>query len=304
MREVWVTGVGLVTALGSDRAQVAEALAEGRSAVGPAGDHRDLLPVAGFALARVDVRPLLKRRRDRKLLPRAAELAIAAAYQALAGERPEVVGLVLGVGREPSDGGDTERAILAGAEGGRFTGQRFGEHGLPHYPPLSSLRTLPNLVLAHVAIQLDLTGEGGTRAGTADAGLAAVVEGWRAVAEGRSEVVLAGAADSQVDAASARDLVRKGLSGTPPGEAAAVIRLEDAQRARARGAPHLATILDGGGAFLGGDPWVSPHQAALGECGVAGPVVALTLALGRSGRLDVTGREGSSAWLAWAGGPW
>jgi 3-oxoacyl-(acyl-carrier-protein) synthase len=255
--------------------------------------------VPGFALARVDVRPHLKRRRDRKLLPRAAELAIAAASEALGADRPPDVGLFLGVGREPSDGGDSERAILAAVEGGRFSASRFGRSGLPHYPPLSSLRTLPNLVLAHVAIQLDLTGEGGTRAGTADAGIAAVVDGWRAVAEGRCEVALAGAADSQVDAASARDLVRGGLAGVAPGEAAAVLRLEALERCRERGAPALALVHGGGTSAAGGAPWTSPHQATLGECGAAAGAVALALALGAGGRLEVTGRQGTSAWVAW-----
>jgi len=300
---VAVTGVGLVTALGTDPAQVARALEAGRTGVGPAGDERDLLPVPGFARVDLDVRPLLKRRKDRKLLPRAAELASAAAFGALGEERPDDVGLYLGVGREPADEGETERALVAGLVDGRFDADRFGREGLPHYPPLASLRTLPNLVLAHTAIQLDLTGEGGTRAGAEAAGLAAVVEGARVVAEGRSEVVLAGGADSLVDAASARDLVRLGRAGphTAPGEAAAVLRLESLDRAERLGATVLAVLVDGGTSAGGQCGWTPHWVAGLGSCGAASAVVelALDLAGDGGGHLDVVEARGASAWLRW-----
>ena len=301
MREVAVTGVGLVTALGSDPSEVARALAGGRSGVRPFSDERRVLPLPGGAVADVDVRPLLKRRKDRKLLPRAAELAIVAATAALGSDRPPETGLFLGVGREPTDGGATERAVVASLDGEHFSTERFATRGLPMFPPLASLRTLPNLILAHVAIQLGLTGEGGTRAGAEAAGLAAVVAGWRAVAEGRSEVVLAGGADSLVEPALARDHVRQGGAGRPPGEAAGFVRMEPLACALADGRPVLGVVTSGGTGYARcTGPWRAPDEAALGVCGAAAAPVALVLGLmAGGGLLRVCEATGASAELSW-----
>ncbi|MBN2798694.1 MAG: hypothetical protein JXX28_06045 [Deltaproteobacteria bacterium] len=304
MRRVAVTGVGMATALGRDPWEVLALLLQGRSGVVRPTDERALLPIPGVAEAEVDVRPLLKRRKDKKLLPRAAELAIVAAADALGDDRPEDIGILLGVGREPTDGGASERAILSSLDGdGVFSPALFGAVGLPLYPPLASLRTLPNLILAHVAIQLDLTGEGGTRAGAEAAGLAAVVEGWHAVAEGRAEVVLAGGADSFVDPALARDRVRQGFSGQAPGEAAGFVRLEPLDRARARGAEVLA-VLDGGGTrFAPEERWRSEWEGQLGACGAAAGVVDWILDLAgvsSSGRAWSAEDTGALAYVTWS----
>jgi len=296
---VAVTGVGLCTALGTRADQVRQALDAGRTAVRTPDDPRGSLPLPGVAEVEVDVRPFLKRRKDRKLLPRAAELAIPAARDAL-GELPGArVGCFLGVGREPPEDA-TERAILAAERDGELDPVRLGQHGLPLYPPLASLRTLPNLVLAHVAIQLDLTGEGASVAGQGAAGLAAIVRACQAVHEGRCRVALAGGADSLVHAALARDHVRAGRT-TPVGEAAAWIRLEDPEHARARGARVQAMITAGRVRIGPQQPTVVAHHHGLGECGAADGAVALVLALSRgdAGTLSIAEVAGPSVEIRW-----
>ncbi len=301
-REVVVTGVGVVCALGDDPHAVNAALDTGACGLAPCDDLRDILPLTGFGLASVDIRPLLKRRKDRKLMPRAAELALWASFHALGTERAADIGLMLGVGREPPDKGETADAIEASMVNGRFDADALLGPGRAAYPPLASLRTLPNLQLAHVAIQLDLVGPGATRAGGAAAGLAAIVEGWLAVAEGRADVVLAGGADCMVDPGNARDHIRLGVLGPAdgPGEGAAVLRLEAAARAEARGATVLGRI-DAGTATGGGRPWVSPLRPAIGYCGAASAplLVALEIARGRPGRLSVGEASGAAASLSW-----
>jgi 3-oxoacyl-[acyl-carrier-protein] synthase II len=306
MTPVAVTGIGVATALGTDVAVVRAAIAEGRTAICPAGDERDLLPIAGFAIADVDVRPLLKRRKDRKLLPRAAELAIIAANGAVGSDRPAGMGLFLGVGREPPDGVETEEALIACMRNGDFDVDLLAGPGIVAYPPLAALKTLPNLVLAHVAIQLGCTGEGGTRAGQETAGLAAVVEGVLAIAEGRCSVVLAGGADSCVGPGSARDLVRLGhLDATrAAGEGAAILRLEPLRAARASGTDVLAIIEDVSTSFGSGSPWRPSFEPALGSCGAAAAPLALALGMGpiSHGRLDVWEASGARAALTWRAG--
>jgi 3-oxoacyl-[acyl-carrier-protein] synthase II len=304
LRDVAITGLGLVCSLGTDPIAVGEAIRAGRTGISRAGDVRDRLPIPGLARCDVDCGPLLKRKKDRKLLPRAAELALVAAAAALGDDRPEEAGLFVGVGREPPDQDETEAALVAAERGGELDPELLVTRGLPLYPPLSPLRTLPNLVLAHVGIHLGLVGEAGTRAGEEAAGLAAVVEGWLAVAEGRAEVVVSGGADSRTDAGSARDLVRMRLAGPSraPGEGAAFVRLEPLARARARGARVWAAVTAGGvSAPSDPIPALDLAEAAIGACGSAAAPLALVLALARggSGSGRASEESGATAWIRW-----
>lgn len=300
---VAITGVGLQCALGDDPTAVAALLDAGTSGIRPAGDARDRLPGGGIAACDVDVRPFLKRRKDRKLLPRAAWLAIPAAVDALGDLSRDDVGLFLGVGREPPED-ETEAALLAAERDGQLDVERLGREGLQAYPPLASLKTLPNLVLAHVAIQLSLTGEGGTHAGDGAAGLAAVVEGVWAIEEGRCDVVIAGGADSAVHPGRARDLARRGW-GTAPGEAAAVFRLERLEAARTRGAPIIATVSTAAAGIGVASELRLPHHRGLGCCGAADGALALALALSRApaGHVRVHDQTGGRAAVWWTSPP-
>jgi len=156
-----------------------------------------------------------------------------------------------------------------------------------------------------VAIQLQLGGESGTRCGAQAAGVAALVEGWRAVSEGRCDVVICGAADSAVDPGGARALVRLGCVGADraPGEGAAMLRLERADRAQERGATVLGRVMGGGTRFVGPGPDpVSPRESLWGRCGSAAMVMdaVVDIAVGRRGRVAVSERYGASAHFAWA----
>jgi 3-oxoacyl-[acyl-carrier-protein] synthase II len=307
MRQVVVTGVGIVCALGNTPSAVDSALAAGRSGVVAADDERVHLPIAGLGCASVDVRPLLKRKKDRKLLPRAAELAIVAAHDAYGEHRSTETALFVGVGREPPEVG-TESALVASMTNGKLDSEKLHSSGMAVYPPLAPLKTLPNLILAHVAIQLGTMGEGGTRTGGASAGLAAVIAGFQAVAEGRSDVALVGAADSLVAAGSARDAVRCGLvsPGGAPGEAAVFFRLETEELAVKRDARILAKIQEGSLNCRPSRPWREPFAEQLGVCGVASGTVwwALQLLRGMSGSINMTDRSGGHARLRWEADAW
>jgi hypothetical protein len=220
-----------------------------------------------------DLKPWLVRRKDRKLIPRAGELALAAAGQALAGwggDRAEL-GLFLGVGREPPDDGDSEPALIAACREGRLDEELLAGPGRALYPPLLPLRTLPNMALAHVSINLGIQGENGAWAGEQAAGLRAIAAGVRSVAEGRCPAALAGGCGSQVDLGAARDRLRLDRPG-PPGEAAALLLLEpwDAHR------PSLALLEVGGEAEPDEDIGLID---ALGDAGAGTGALALMLAV-------------------------
>jgi len=292
-RPVVVTGLGLCCALGSRPLAVARAIEAGECGLAPDPDL-SLLPAHNLTgqVSGPNLRPWLKRRKDRKLLARPAQLALASAGDALGdwnGDRQEL-GIFLGVGREPPDRGESEAAFVASARDGRLDEALLATDGRDLYPPLLPLQTLPNMALAHISINLGLRGENGAWAGEAATGLRAVCEAVWAVSEGRCSAALAGAADCQLNPTIARDRLRRGKV-TPPGEASAMLLIEPLDRAWERGAKIHAQlrVVDPvlPGAQAGADP-SRPQpdptrlRQALGDCGSADGVLALLLAILRA----------------------
>lgn len=186
-----------------------------------------------------DLGPWLKRKKDARLLPRAAQLALPAAGMAMRpfDANPEELALFVAVGREPPDEGEAEASLVAMHENGELALERLRTEGRALYPPLLPLRTLPNMVLAHVAIQHGIRGENAVYAGGFEAGCHALAAANECLRSGRARFVLVGAAYSAVDLASARDRLRLGLSG-PPGEGAVFLLLS-----RPVAIPHAADEL-------------------------------------------------------------
>lgn len=218
---IGVLAVGCVTPLGDDPARVYARIGSGEAELHPHAPLAALPDGRAGVVAGPDLSGWLKRRKDARLLARAAQLALPAAGRALAGFTGdfEELALFVAVGREPPDEGEAEAALAAMERDGALDRERLGDAGRALYPPLLPLRTLPNMVLAHVAIQHGIRGENGTYAGGGDAGRQALAAGVRAIHEGRAEFALVGAAFSATDLASARDRLRMGESG-PPGEGA------------------------------------------------------------------------------------
>ncbi|MCB9545035.1 MAG: hypothetical protein H6706_03990 [Myxococcales bacterium] len=284
---VAITGIGLVCPAGIGLQAALDRLAQGPLVParpdGPEGDAMPDPPILPVP-AEFDPRPVLKRRKDRKLMARANELAVVAAHQAAAAagllDALADAGLYLGVGREPGNLDDILPVLAHSETGGRFDGARLVAEGMGHMNPLSSLKTLPNMSVAHVAINLGILGPGQALTDDAAAGTRALLEAATAVAAGLVPWALAGGADSRVaftDRSTARRLGQPG----PLGEAAAVFVLEPAAAARARGAHILGYV----GAAAPGTPAPSHH---LGDCGAGTDVAALALALGR-GQASATG---------------
>jgi len=243
VRAVAVTGLGVVCPIGLTPEDVAAAALSRRSGLTLSADLQHLPDARAGCVERIPIRAWLKRRKDRKLMARASELALAAAGPALhsfVGERVDL-GLFLGVGREPPDDGESEAALAAAARNGRLDTTQLAGRGRDLYPPLLPLKTLPNMALAHISINLGLMGENGAWAGEAGAGQRAVVSGIRAIEEARLDAALVGGSDSLVGLGSARDRLRMARTG-PPGEAGAMLCLEALSVAQSRGAPVLAIV--------------------------------------------------------------
>lgn len=271
-----VTALGLCTPLGADPRRLLAAVRAGEHALRPVEALAPLPDARAAVVEGPDLRPWLKRRKDSKLLARPAELALAAAGLALQSWRGPVepLGLYLGVGREPPDTGDAEPCLAAAAREGQLDEALLATVGRDLYPPLLPLRTLPNMALAHISINLGLGGANAAWAGGVGAFWAALEGACWALVEGRAPAALVGAADSLVDLGSARDRLRLGAPGLP-GEAAVVMLLEPLSSAVARGAAPLAELAPLPGPRLGAP---ALHlRAALGDTGAAEGALALAL---------------------------
>jgi 3-oxoacyl-[acyl-carrier-protein] synthase II len=266
---VVVTGIGVSSPLGvgenSLRAPCLSALQPHPPLSVLSSDLAGVAPSQGF-------RRFLKRRKDAKLMSPAAKLGLEAAGMLLDSSGPidrEELGLFMAVGREPPDEGDAEAALVASHENGKLDVGLLATDGRRLYPPLLPLKTLPNMILAHISIHLDIRGENATWAGDKSAGLQAACSGYWSITEGRCDAAIIGGADSLICLGLARDRLRMGLSGYP-GEAGVVLLLESESHARERGAEILARLVH--------TETKSPFdtlEAYTGDCGVADALMIL-----------------------------
>ncbi len=280
MRRVVVTGLGVVAPNGIGKDAFWSACVHGKSAVGPvecfdASAHpvRVAAEVRGF-----DVGPYLKNghRKMQKIMSRAMQFAIGAAGQALADsgldldrEDPEQLGVVMGTGLVPMDLAEVAPALVAACDvDGQLQTTRLGRQGSEVLHPLWLLKYLPNMIAAHISLIFNAQGPNSTITTACAAGTQAVGEGFRLVARGDADLVLAGGADSRMDpllllaytALGALSPARRPAAevsrpfdaerdGFVLGEGAGVLVLEELEHARRRGAAIYAEVLGLGSSF-------------------------------------------------------
>jgi 3-oxoacyl-[acyl-carrier-protein] synthase II len=214
---VAITGAGVVTPVGLGYDAFRAALREGRSGVGPITSFDctglDTRIAAEVRDGDADLAQWVEPRKAVKLMSRAAGFAVAAAAmarrQAGLGRGdvdPRRVAVVVGAGgMGPTDldllAAQAEAAIAAA----RATGTAdwdiptFARLYAERTNPVATLRGLPNLAAAHVAIQNDAQGPNTTITTACCAGTQAIGEGLRLIQRGDADVVLAGGTDAAVN---------------------------------------------------------------------------------------------------------
>ncbi len=271
-----VTGVGVVSPLGS-MPDFWDALRAGRSGIAPVANERDAVAGAPRLEARArdwrardHVRPALLRRMDRcsQMVVSACRMALADARLELAGEEAEAAGVVVGTAfGNLSESEDFVRGLFAKG------------------PGLANPLTFPNLVLnsaaGYLAIELGLRGPNLTVVRGEASGEAALATAWDTLASGHAEVVLAGGCD-ELAPVLRRIYTDLGLlspndggeewsspfdrrrNGIVMGEGAAMLVLETARHAAARGARVLAELAGWASESLAASPhdWPTPENAA------------------------------------------
>jgi len=286
-RRVVVTGAGVLSPLGDSGAAFHGALLAGKSALGPV----TLFPTAGLpallagelasfdaqaSLGEGNLRPL---DRISRMVVVAADRALVASgfTRALRAERE--VGLVLGT-------------MLSGVR----TIAEFDRRGLTRGPsyvsPFDFANSVLNAAAGQTAIWHDLRGVNSTMAGSGVSGLQAIASAADLIRSGRADALLAGGADelcyeTLLGFSRTGRLCREGErprpfspegSGFALAEGVALVMLEEAESAAARGATALAEICGHGAAFdsaRGTDPERAARavaralSAALADAGLA-----------------------------------
>lgn len=226
----------------------------------------------------------LPNRKHLKLMTRPVRLGVAAVARALA-RRPgwESVeplrrGLFVGTTPSAGDASDLVPALRASTVDGELDLGVFGAKGVGRVHPLWLVKGLSNNVLGFATAYHDLRGANGNRTEGRAGGLGAILDGWRAVAEGRLDLAVAGGADTRLPLSDVGD--------GAVGEGAAFVVLE-------AGGPGVR-VLDGGVRLTPGPECVGV------DLGAASGPVALVRHLGAGEtavRVEVGDALGISAWI-------
>jgi 3-oxoacyl-[acyl-carrier-protein] synthase II len=257
MRRVVVTGIGAITPIGLGRDGLWDGLMAEKSAVGPV-TRFDPTPFRSHVAAEVNEfvpTDHLDERRSRRF-DRFAQFSVVASRMALTDS--EIV-----LERE-----DRERvgAMMGSALGGvAYAEDQMGKYmtgGLRAVDATLALAVFGGAASCNIAIEFGVYGPNSTNAMSCASGTIAVGDGFRAVRDDYADVMICGGAEAPLstlcygafsliramstrndDPATASRPFDRDRDGFVMGEGAAVLILEERERAMARGAPIYAEVL-------------------------------------------------------------
>jgi 3-oxoacyl-[acyl-carrier-protein] synthase II len=269
-RRVVVTGMGCVTPLGTSVPQLWANLKDGKSGV----DYTTLFDASNFptrisaevrnwSLADVGEDPTVWEKRGRH-----TRFAIGAAKQAMVDSGvdgtvdPDKFGVYLGAGEGQQDFYNFSHMMVAALKNGELDLAAFIQEGLNRLDPQLELEQEPNMPAAYVATRFGAEGPNYNCLTACAASSQAIGEATEIIRRGDADVMLSGGAHSMIHpfgvtgfnlltalsennevpqkASRPFDLNRDGFI---LGEGAAMIVLEDYERAKKRGAPIYGEII-------------------------------------------------------------
>ena len=292
-RKVVVTGVGVVSPLGLTTEAFWENLCNGVVGLKPvesfdAGGF--VGPLAGqvpeFKIAKEVPKSY---RKATKVMARDIELAVMAAKDAFAtsgliskadeeGREPSFeaarFGCNIGAGLINTDLNELAYAMAAAETDGKIDWGKWGSDGMTKLTPLWLLKYLPNMLASHVTIIHGLVGPSNNITCAEASGHLSVGEATRIIGRGDADLMIAGGAETLVspmgimrrqllgrltssdDPAAAVKPFAEDAGGTVVSEGGALLILEEAEHAEARGATIYAEVAGFGSAQ-------DPHDPAL-----------------------------------------
>jgi 3-oxoacyl-[acyl-carrier-protein] synthase II len=306
---VAITGIGIVSPLGTTREATWEGLVAGRSGARPITRFDASGYATRFAAEVPDFDPVaVVGRKDARRLDRFAQFAVAAGREAIEHAGLEIgpanaerVGVLVGTGMGGLETIDSGAEVLLRDGPGRLS---------PFFVPMM----LPNMASGTVAIALGARGPNFAPTSACASSAHAIGEAAEMIRRGMAEVMLAGGAEAPIarlgvggfnamGALSTRNDDPAGASrpfdaerdGFVLGEGAAILVLESLDRARRRGARPLA-IVSGYGATDDANHMVQPAPggegagraitAALADAGLEPPAIGYVNAHGTSTQLN------------------
>src|SRR5208282_172113 len=217
-RRVVITGIGLISPLGSTKEALWDALHEARSGVGPLTVlPPDALPVHAAAEARQfsgeieDFGPLEKEQKKQirkalRVMCRECQMGVAVAQLALTDAGiavgkidPDRIGISYGTDYMLSLPEEFNEGIRQCVNGdGRFEFPRWGLEGLPKMSPLWLLKYLPNMPASHVAIFNDLRGSSNSLTLREAGSNLAIGEAFQIIRRGHVDAMVCGATGTRL----------------------------------------------------------------------------------------------------------
>lgn len=288
-REVVITGLGLVTALGVGLEANRQAWLDGRSATTQAlpelentalAETRVCLPPAFDAAEGLGSRKMLK------YMPPVSVLANVAGTEAIRQARlrervaGEEIGLYAATGLASGSPRDFGEALALSTDvDGCFSCRLFGERALPVINPLLSFHILANMPPCLLSIAQGIKGPSYLFSPWEVQGAAALVEAWQAVRSGEVQAAVVGAADTPTAVSSLIFLRQAGLLGEHEcaGAAGAYLVLEAVGTSSEGGPPPLA-VVDKLTLGPSDEAPSDPLAGRLGRTFAAAPATLLTLA--------------------------
>ncbi len=291
-RRVVVTGLGLVTALGTDVASTWDGLVAGRSGIRPitAFDPSRIASRIAAEVPDFDASAVLDRKEQRRT-DRYTQLALVAAREALLhaglperleGALAERTGILIGTG---IGGGITFAEQVAVS----------AEKGPDRISPFLIPMTIPNLAAGQAAIVFGALGPNFAVSSACATGGPALGEAWEIIRRGDADLMIAGSSEAGIhetlvggfaamralstrndDPAGASRPFDRGRDGFVIGEGAGVVVLEALDHAAARGAEPLAELVGYGAS-------ADANHITLPAPGGSGAIRAIRRALEKAG---------------------
>lgn len=303
-RRVVITGMGLISPLGSTKQSLWDAICSGRSGVGPLTIvPPQTLPVAVAAEAKQftgeienfgDLEKEQKKaiRKGLKVMCRECQMGVAAAQLALADAGivpgkvdPDRTGVsfasdyMLSIPEEFAEG--IAKCI---DDQGIFRMPQWGGAGLGQMSPLWLLKYLPNMPASHVAIYNDFRGPNNSVTLREAGANLAVGEAFQIILRGNADAILCGATGTRLHSMKAVHSIQQeevstgegdpaqvsrpfdlGRTGMVLGEGAAAVMLEELGHAQARGATIFGEVVAAASSSASGPHLVARRDQALGN---------------------------------------
>lgn len=271
-REVVITGLGAVSAIGQNLEEIGSSIEKAHSGIGAitgiSKDENDRIKgaeIKGFNARKV-IAP--NRRKLLKVMSRDIQLSVVAADYAMndAGlanneYEPDRIGVSIGSSLINNDLDEIGAAFKNSNENGKINMDQAGANMTMALTPLWMLKYLPNMPACHISINYDLRGPSNSITTEGASTLQAIGEGFRIIQRNHADLMIVGGCDSKINgiALSKFDLLgllpskgqqadypyhpfSKDTDYIIPGEASAIFVLEEKQRALKRKAKIYAEI--------------------------------------------------------------